>query len=217
MTSRIKADGKDRHALRDKLESCIDPLDPSQHPSDGLLNIVTGKVVTHPSVNVHNAVQLGLTQMETFEKTWPEGFHNTIPRTVTTMSLSRRHLKVGKMKVFDTETIYTRAMALQASSCGLDTDSLLAHEMAPYPTSMFDEDGHMREAKTKSNLKNALKVDISSCIAERHIDVTFLDGCAFLWVVPWPSSGSVQDYLDRFHGYLHKYLKTSHVYLVFDR
>ena len=124
---------------------------------------------------------------------------------------------MGKTKVFDTETIYARAMALQASSRGLDTDSLLAHEMAPYPTSMFDEDGHMREAKTKSNLKNALKVDISSRIAERDIDVTFLDGCAVLWVVPWPSSGSVQDYLDSFRGYLHKYLKTSHVYLVFDR
>ena len=59
MSARIKRDEQDRHTLRDKLNLCIDPLDPGQHPSDGLVNIVTGMVVTHPSVNVHNAVKLG--------------------------------------------------------------------------------------------------------------------------------------------------------------
>ena len=66
-------------------------------------------------------------------------------------------------------------------------------------------------------LKNTLKVDVSSCSAERGTDATFLDGCAVLWVIPWPTSGTVQDYLDQFRSYLHKFLKTSDVYLVFDR
>ena len=42
----------------------LDLIDPSQHPSDGLVNIVTGMVVTHPSVNVQNDVKLGLLQKD---------------------------------------------------------------------------------------------------------------------------------------------------------
>ena len=190
-------DGQDRDALRDKLELCIDPLDPGQHPSGGLVYIVTGMVVTHPSVNVDDAVQLGHTQMESF-KTWSEGFHDTIHKVVNTLSFSRRHLKLEKVKVFDTENV-------------------LAHELAPYPMSMFDVDRHMREAKTKSTLKSTLKVDISSHTAERDIDATFLDGCAVLWVIPWSTSGTVQDYLDKFCSYLLKCMKSLDVYLVFDR
>ena len=206
MSARMKQDEQDRHTLRDKLNLCIDPLDPDQHSSDGLVNIVTSMVVTHPSVNVHNAVKLGQTQIESFKKTWPEGFHDTIHKIVNTMSFSRKHLKLEKSKVFDTETIYARAMTLQATSRGIDPENLLAHELAPYPTSMFDVDGHMREAKTKSMLKNTLKVDVSSRSAERGTDATFLDGCAVLWVIPWPTSGTVQDYLDQFRSYLHKFL-----------
>ena len=190
MSARMKQDEQDRHTLRDKSNLCIDPLDPDQHPSDGLVNIVTGMVVTHPSVNVHNAVKLGQTQIKSFKKTWPGGFHDTIHKIVNTMSFSR-NLKLEKSKVFDTETIYARAMTLQATSRGIDPENLLAHELAPYPTSMFDVDGHMREAKTKSTLKNTLKVDISSRSAERGTDATFLDGCAVLWVLPWPTSGTV--------------------------
>ena len=54
--ARIKGDDQDRRALRDKLEFCIDPLVPEQHP-DGLMNIVTGHVVNHSSVNADKALE----------------------------------------------------------------------------------------------------------------------------------------------------------------
>ena len=75
--ARIKRDDQDRKALRDKLELCIDPLDPEQHP-DGLMNIVTGQVVNHSSVNVDKAQLLGKTQIESFERSWNGGFHDSI-------------------------------------------------------------------------------------------------------------------------------------------
>ncbi|KAJ4918215.1 hypothetical protein JOQ06_000075 [Pogonophryne albipinna] len=81
---------------------------------------------------------------------------------------------------------------------------------------MFDDSGHMKEAKTKSTLKNALKVEVSS----RHADVTasFLDGCAVMWVVSWPTGGgTVQDFLDNFRRHIQVHLQTSDVYLIFDR
>ena len=52
------------------------------------------------------------------------------------------------------------------------------------PTSMFDADGKLREAKTKANLKNATKVEVSSRYAENDLYASFMDGCAVLWVVP---------------------------------
>ena len=215
MRSRICADQRDRKTLREKLELCINPLDPEQHPQ-ALVNVVTGKVVTNPSLNVSNALQLEIAQMEHFEGSWPNGFHDTIPKVVNTIGLSRKHIKVGDIKVFDTETIYARAMGSVRSSRVLDNNQLLSHELAPHPPSMFDSTGHMREAKTKASLKNALKVELSERLAE-NIMVRFLDGCAVLWVVPWPANDTKQDYLKRFPAYLINQLRQSDVYLIFDR
>ena len=53
--------------------------------------------------------------------------------------------------------------------------------------------------------------------AERHVEAIFLDDCTVLWVMPWPMSGTVQDYLDRFRDHTQKFLKKTDVYLVFDR
>ena len=52
---------------------------------------------------------------------------------------------------------------------------------------------------------------------EQDVQATFLDGCVVLYVVPWPISGTVHDYLVRFRSYLHGYLAKSDAYLVFDR
>ena len=52
--------------------------------------------------------------------------------------------------------------------------------------------------------------------AERDVEAIFLDGCAVLWVILWPMSGTVKDYLDRFRDHIQKCLKKTDVYLVFD-
>ena len=150
--------------------------------------------------------------METFERSWPGGFHDSIKK-ITTMALSRKHIKVGDAKVFDTEIIYARAMGLQCSARDLDTTTLMGHELSPIPTSMVDENGNMKDAKTKSNLKNALKMEVSRRLAEQDVQTMFLDGVAVLWVVPWPTSGTLHDYLVRFRSYLNGHLAKSDVYL----
>ena len=87
MPARMKSDAKDRIAIRNKLELWIDPLHNDQHSGE-LINIVTGKIVAHPSVNVDNAATLGLQQMKTFEEHWPTSFHQTIHNSVNTMVIS---------------------------------------------------------------------------------------------------------------------------------
>ena len=129
MPSRIKADTKDRETLREKLELIIDPPDSEQH-QEGLVNAVTGKVVCHSSVNVNNAIMVGKKQMETFEQSWPEGFHDTIPRKVVTMSVGRKSMKMGDAKVFDTERMYAMAMALQGGSHSLNINDIISLKLA---------------------------------------------------------------------------------------
>ena len=155
--------------------------------------------------------------MKAFEEGWPDPFRSTIPKQVTTMALTKNHLTVGETDIFGTETIYACAMGLHSSTRALNTNTLLSHELAPHPTSIFDEHGHLREAKSKANLKNALKVEVSERAHANHIQAEFLDGCAVLWVIPWPMFGTVQDFLDAFRKYIHSRLKRCDVYLVFDR
>ena len=68
-------------------------------------------------------------------------------------------------------------MGLHYGQHSLVADSVMAHKRPPYPTSMFDADGHMLEAKTKANLKNSIKVEISSTDAENGVDYSCMDGC----------------------------------------
>ena len=77
----------------------------------------------------------------------------------------------------------------------------------------------MHDAKSKACLKNILRVDVSKRHAERDVEAIFLDGCAVLWVISLPMSGTVQDYLDIpwSHGHVvQKFLKKTDVYLVSD-
>ena len=82
---------------------------------------------------------------------------------------------------------------------------------------MFKSNGRMYDAKSKACLKNIFRVDVSSRHAERDVEAIFLDGCSVLWLIPWPMSGTVQDYLDRFCDHIQKFLKKTDVYLVFDQ
>ena len=71
--SRRKSDDEDRQNIRNRLETCIDPLNcPSN--ADQIVNVVTSKVGPQ-SVNVDDAVALGHAQMVRFEQSMPEGFH----------------------------------------------------------------------------------------------------------------------------------------------
>ena len=132
------------------------------------MNIVTGQILTHPSLNVDNDTELGTKQMEEFERTWPASFHETLHKYVTTMAaIAQRQGKMNNIKILGTEMIYARAMALQCSQRYYDTRILMAHELASRPASMFDDSGAMRVAKTKAVLKNTLKVEME----RRHAEV----------------------------------------------
>ena len=158
---------------------------------------------------------VGKEQIGAFERSWPDGFHAPIKRSVKTLAIVKKHLKVEDVKVYNTETIYAHTMAMQETSEDLDIKTLLCYEFLPCPAPMWDENG-MCEAKARSKLMNALKVDVSSCSVTS--DGTFIDGCVLFWVVAWPKRGTVQDFLNNFHVSLRGYLGPNvTIHLVFDR
>ena len=74
------------------------------------------------------------------------------------MPVTKKYIKVGDTKVFDPESIYARDLGLQLSTRTLDTDQGMCYELAPYPTSLLDETGNMRDAKSKSKSREMKKV-----------------------------------------------------------
>ena len=76
--AQIKSDAQDRRDILRKLQSCIYPMDPTNHP-DELVNIVTGRVAPG-TVNAGLPVQIGTAQLREFEESLPDGFNSTISK-----------------------------------------------------------------------------------------------------------------------------------------
>ena len=110
MKARTTADATDKSKIRHKLQESIDPLD------GNIVQIVNGRIATDPTVNVHEAIAIGTEMIKhSYESTWPGGFHDTLPKKVRTMAITRKRIQVGSAKVYDTNLIYSRIIGLQAS------------------------------------------------------------------------------------------------------
>lgn len=217
MPARINTDEKDRTKIREMLSRCIDPLKPEKDQSEGIVNIASG-LVCNNLVNADTSVASGLSSMTKFEESWPAGFNNTLSTKVITMSNDKKKLVLGMKDVFDTEFIFSRFMVL-VSSRELDKEKIFHHELSPVPTSMFDNNGNMRDSKTKSNLKNMIQVQHSNRTqsSKQLPAVLLIDGSAVLWTVHYPSSGIVNDFVNCFVTYIVHELKKNDVHLIFDR
>ena len=120
---------RDREEIRQKLDTCINPLDSSAHPS-GVVNVVSGQIGS-TEVNVHNAVTIGTEQIKVFESRLPQGLYETITKKVVTMDHARKHVKVGAVKVFDTNLIYSRVIGLHARGWAIDINDVLGSWTCP--------------------------------------------------------------------------------------
>ena len=199
---------------------CINPLDPEQHP-ETIINIVNG-MIGPSSVNVDKAIDIGTRQMKEFERKLPDNFYESIPMKVMTMAATKKSLKMGDSKVYNTELIYSRVIGLQASSRDISISEVISCELSPVPTALFNDSGEMRISKSKSDLKNLTKVDVSARHVTQEETCTVIDCCALLWIPQWPSSTSTQqplvmDFVKKFKHHIKEKLKSSDVYLVFDR
>ena len=85
--------------------------------------------------------------MQEFEKGWPEGFRSTISKKFKTVTDSKKHIKVGSQKVYDTSVI-----SIQASSRDIDIKKVLSHSNNKYKTYIAHtqyKHFHMRKTDVK--------------------------------------------------------------------
>ena len=98
-------------------------------------------------------------------------------KRVITMDVTKKHVKIGAAKMFNTTLLFSRVIGLQASSREtIDIWNPLSYELAPVPTSMFTDSGDMRIGKSKAQLKTQLQVELSTRKASQEIQYRVLDG-----------------------------------------
>ena len=99
--------------------------------------------------------------MKAYESKLPSGFHDKISSPVITMAAARKSTKLGGSKTFDTEVIFNQTLGIIIiiSSGNFVLQTLFRHELAPIPTSLFQEDGNMQLVSSKSKLKTFLAVE----------------------------------------------------------
>ena len=116
------------------------------------------------------------------------------------MSVTKKRIKLGSADCFDTNLIYSRVMGLM-SSRDIDLKDVFSHELAPVPTSMFEDSGDMRITKSKSTMKRKLQVEQSSRTLPTP-ETIVVDGCSILWTIQWPNHGTVQGYVNNVLEYI---------------
>ena len=73
------------------------------------------------------------------------------------MSFLQKSVRVNDEEIIDTSLIYSRVFAMQ-----LIVENVFKHELAPIPTSIFNNDGDLRPAKSKADMKRTLESKLST-------------------------------------------------------
>ena len=169
-------------------------------------------------MNVDDALAIGTLQRQGFESSWPEGFHKPIANRVKIMIGNQRRHTTDKKGHMDCELVFSRLMIL-IQYRDIDVRSVMKYELAPIPTSLFDGTKDQPEMRiAKATLKRALQVEHSSRVFTSQPDAIFLDACAIMRIVHWPSKGVFKDYVDGFVNYvLSKLIIACNVFVIFDR
>ena len=76
----------------------------------------------------------------------------------------------------------TKKMGMM-NSRDLNLTSVLQHELIPVPTALFDENGNMHITKTKSTLKNKLKVEKSNRNFRHQTSTSLIGVQSFGWSI----------------------------------
>ena len=90
---------------------------PRTHQSDSLYNIVNGQVVSETKVTVQDAVEIGEDTRTSFATSLPGGFHHQIKKTVETMQVLKRVVKIKEKTVYDLETVVVSSSPIDQYGC----------------------------------------------------------------------------------------------------
>ena len=90
---------------------------PLTHQSDSLYNIVNEQVVSETKVTVQDAVEIGQDTRTSFATSLPGGFHHPIKKTVETVQVLKRGVKIKGTTVYELETVLVPPSLIDEYGC----------------------------------------------------------------------------------------------------
>lgn len=206
-SSRIDRDRRDSIKLREWL---------SQHPpfsdTDTIRSLSSG-IVGGTDVNCHLAQEVGM-EMVTKMVTYGNFKNVTFKRKhkVVTLASVVNSFKAGTLKVtaIDPFTLFQRLCLSKQSD--EDLKVFLSYELAPYPMSLFSEEG-MRKGNKSSLYKAFTPINSNEMTEKKALAV--VDGGYLLHKVIWPHNASFATISQNYSSFLKRHYG-SQVVVVFD-
>ena len=93
--------------------------------------------------------------------------------------LSKKSVPVNDAEIVDTSLIYSCVIAMQLTNEVMTVENIFKYELSPIPTALFNDEGEMKTAKSKSDLKSLLGTKVSSRGLAKP-DLTVIDGSAIM-------------------------------------
>ena len=90
---------------------------PLTHQSDSLYNIVNGQVVSETKVTVQDAAEIGQDTRTSFATSLPGCFHHPIKKTVETVQVLKRGVKIKGKTVYDLKTVFVPPSLIDQYGC----------------------------------------------------------------------------------------------------
>ena len=121
-----------------------------------------------------NALRSVVNKLKNFIKHCLKSFTTHLVSRLKVLSILQKSVRVNDEEIIDTFLIYSRVIAMQ-----LIVENVFKHELAPIPTSIFNNDGDLRPAKSKADMKRTLESKLSTRTMNKP-ELTIIDGSAIL-------------------------------------
>ena len=156
-----------------------------------------------------DSVVIGEKMASQFEDTLPDGFHKPVHMQVHTMEIMKKGLKVGDQTIYKLEKLYGRLLVISTKR-NMPLQVVFSFELAPLPSSLFDEYGLMRKS-SKSSFVPKLCVLITE---PPPVDVQLVDGNELLYHTTLPKIGTS---LTLFNNVVEAAHRKHPVFVIFDK
>ena len=144
-----------------------------------------GQVVSEMEVNVQDAVEgIGQDMTTIFASPLPGGFHHPIKKTLTTVQVPERGVKVNGKTVFDLEAVFAR-LVIVGRNRNVEFAEVFRNELCSEPSSLIDEYCCIRK-EGNAVLVNRLGVTASNPPSP---GILLVDATQSLYHIVCPSSG----------------------------
>jgi len=161
-------------------------------------------------VNVDDSLAIGQEMATQFIADLPCGFHNPIKKKVVTMEAMKKRVKVADATIYNMEQLYGRLLVISQSR-DIQLSEVFKYELAPVPSSIFDEYGDMRKG-SKAILVHKLAVFATSPLGP--VDAELVDGNEAIYHTLWPRNSTLKKFADNF---VSSFERPHTTYIIFDR